>query len=82
MILECYYTKHFHDSYYLQRRTHLCLKNKPSKFKGFGTTKDKHKHCKSALSVVLEEFRPQQSVRLIIERIYKHCTAKLLKTRR
>ena len=56
MILECYYTKHFHDSYYLQRRTHLCLKNKPSKLKGAGTRKDKHKHCKSALSVVLEEF--------------------------
>ena len=37
MILECYYTKHFHDSYYLQRRTHLCLKNKPTKFKGAGT---------------------------------------------
>ena len=34
MILECYYTKRFHDSYYLQRRTHLSLKNKLSKFKG------------------------------------------------
>ena len=56
MILGCYYTKRFHDSYYLQRCTHLCLKNKPSKFKGAGTRKDKHKHCKSALSVVLEEF--------------------------
>ena len=56
MILECYYTKHFHDSYYLQRRTHLCLKNKQSKFKGAGTRKGKHKLCKSALSVVLEEF--------------------------
>ena len=58
MILECYYTKRFHayDNYYLQRCTHLCLKNKPSKFKGADTRKDKHKHCKSALSVVLEEF--------------------------
>ena len=56
MILECYYTKRFHDSYYLQRCTHLCLKDKPSKFKGAGTRKDKHKHCKTALSVVLEEF--------------------------
>ena len=56
MILECYCTKRFHDSYYLQRRTHLCLKNKLRKFKGAGTTKDKHKHCKTALSVVLEEF--------------------------
>ena len=42
MILECYYTKRFHDSYYLQRCTHLCLKNKPSKFKGAGARKDKH----------------------------------------
>ena len=56
MILECYYTKRFHDSNYLQRRTRLCLKNKPSKFKGAGTRKDKHRHCKSALSVVLEDF--------------------------
>ena len=56
MILECYYTKRFHDSYYLQRCTHLCLKNKPRKFKGAGTRKYKHKHCKTALSVVLEEF--------------------------
>ena len=57
MILGCYYTKRFHDSYYLQRCTHLCLKNKPStKFKGAGTRKDKHTHCKSTLSVVLEEF--------------------------
>ena len=56
MILECYYTKHFHDSYYLQRRTHLRLKNKPRKFKGAATRKDTHQHCKSALSVVLEEF--------------------------
>ena len=56
MILECYYTKRFHDSYYLQRRTHLCLKNKLSKFKDAGTRKDNHKHCKTALSVVLEEF--------------------------
>ena len=39
----------FHDSYYLQRCTHLCLKNKPSKFKGAGTRKDKHKHGKSTL---------------------------------
>ena len=29
---------------------------KPSKFKGAGTRTDKHKRCKSALSVVLEEF--------------------------
>ena len=56
MILECYYTKRFHDNYYLQRCTHLCLKNKPRKFNGAGTRKDKHKHCKSALSVVLEDF--------------------------
>ena len=28
------FSRHFHDSYYLQRRTHLCLKNKPSRFKG------------------------------------------------
>ena len=56
MILGCYYTKHFHDSYYLQRCTRLRLKNKPSKLKGAGTRKDKHKHYKSALSVVLEEF--------------------------
>ena len=57
MILGCYCTKRFHDSYYLQRCTHLCLKNKPStKFKGAGTRKDKHTHCKSTLSVVLEEF--------------------------
>ena len=56
MILECYYTKHFHDSYYLQLCTHLCLKNKLSTLKGAGTRKDKHKHCKSASSVVLEEF--------------------------
>ena len=57
MILGCYCTKRFHDSYYLQRCTHLCLKNKPStKFKGAGTRKDQHTHCKSALSVVLEEF--------------------------
>ena len=56
MILDCYCTKRFHDSCYLQRCTHLCLKNKPSKFKGAGTRKDKHKHCKTALSVVLEEF--------------------------
>ena len=55
MILGCYCTKRFHDSYYLQRCTHLCLKNKPSKFKRAGTRKDKQKHCKSALSVVLEE---------------------------
>ena len=55
MILGCYYTKRFYDSYYLQHCTHLCLKNKPSKSKGAGTKKDKH--CKSALSVVLEEFR-------------------------
>ena len=54
MILGCYYTKRLHDSYFLQRCTRLCLKNKPSKFKGAGTIrKDKHKHCKSAL---LEEF--------------------------
>ena len=56
MILGCYYTKRFHDSYYLQRCTHLCLKNKPSKINGAGTRKDKHKRCKSALSVALEEF--------------------------
>ena len=56
MILGCYCTKRFDDSYYLQRCTHLCLKNKPSKFKGAGTRKDEHKHCKSTLSVVLEEF--------------------------
>ena len=56
MILGSYYTKRFHDSYYLQRCTHLRLKNKPSKLKGAGTRKDKYKHCKSALSVVFEEF--------------------------
>ena len=56
MILECYYTKRFHDIYYLQRCTHLCLKNKPRKFKGAGTRKYKHKHYKTALSVVLKEF--------------------------
>ena len=56
MIPECYYTKRFHDSYYLLRRTHLYLKNKPRKFNGAGRRKDKHKHCKSALSVVLEDF--------------------------
>ena len=56
MILGCYCTKRFQDSYDLQRCTHLCLKNKPSKFKGAGTSTDKHTHCKSALSVVLEEF--------------------------
>ena len=39
MILECYYTKRFHDSYHLQRCTHLCLKNKPSEFKGTVTKK-------------------------------------------
>ena len=48
MILGCYCTKRFDDSYYFQR--------KPSKFKGAGTRTDKHKRCKSALSVVLEEF--------------------------
>ena len=55
MILGCYCTKRSHDSYYLQRYTHLCLKNKPSKFKfkGVGTRKDKHNCCKSALCVVL-----------------------------
>ena len=42
MILECYYTKRFHDSYYLQRCTHLCLKKKPTKFKGADARKDKH----------------------------------------
>ena len=57
MILGCYYTKRFHDSYYLQRYTHpRLMKNKPSKFKGACKRKDKHKHCKSALSVVLNEF--------------------------
>ena len=65
MILECYYTKRFHDSYYLQRCTHLCLKNKPSKFKGAGTRKDKREHCKSALSVVLEEFHNKVFVWLL-----------------
>ena len=29
MILGCYYTKRFHDSYYLQRCTHLCLRINP-----------------------------------------------------
>ena len=53
MILGCYCTKRFHDSYYLQRCTHLCLKNKPSKFKGAGMRKDKHERCKSALPDVL-----------------------------
>ena len=68
MILECYYTKHFYDSYYLQRRTHLCLKNKPSEFKGAGTRKDKHKHCKSALSVVtVKEFDNKVFVCLLKE---------------
>ena len=81
MILGCYCTKRFHDSYYLQRCTHLCLKNKPSKFKGVGTRKDKHKHCKSTLSVAGGDPPPlicgirgiPQSGRLIIERKYKHC---------
>ena len=31
-------------------------KNKPSEFKGASTRKDKHKHCKTALSVVLQDF--------------------------
>ena len=31
-------------------------KKKTSKFNGAGKRKDKHKHCKTALSVVLEEF--------------------------
>ena len=31
------------------------------------------KHCKSALSVVLEEFHNKVFVRRIIETIYKHC---------
>ena len=31
-------------------------KKNRSKFKGAGTRKDKHRHCKTALSVVLEEF--------------------------
>ena len=65
MILECYYTKRFHDSYYLQRCTHLCLKNKPSKFKGAGTRKDKYKRCKNELSVVLEEFHNKVFVWLL-----------------
>ena len=65
MILGCYCTKRFDDSYYLQRCTHLCLKNKPSKFKGAGTRKHKHKHCKNALSVVLEEFHKVFVVRLL-----------------
>ena len=78
MILGCYCTKRFHDSYYLQRCTHLCLKNKPSKFKGAGTRKDKHKHGKSTLSVagwgLICHIRGiPQSGRLIIERKYKHC---------
>ena len=30
--------------------------NKPSEFKGAGTRKHKYTHCKTALSVVLEEF--------------------------
>ena len=34
----------------------ISAENKPSKYKGAGTRKDKQKHCKSALSVVLEEF--------------------------
>ena len=71
MILACYYTKRFHDSYYLQRCTHLCLKNKPSKFKGAGTTKDKHKQCKSTIICRIRGI--SQSGRLIIERKYKPC---------
>ena len=65
MILECCCTRRFHDSCYLQSCTHLCLKNKPSKFKGAGTRKDKHKHCKSASSVVLEEFHNKVVVWLL-----------------
>ena len=67
MILECYCTRRFHDSYYLQRCTHLRLKNKPSKFKRAGTRKDKQKYCKSALSVVLEEFHDKVVVWLLKE---------------
>ena len=33
----------------------MSVKN-PSKFKGAGTRKDKHTHCKTELSVELEEF--------------------------
>ena len=70
MILECYYTKHFHDSYYLQRRTHLCLKNKPSRFKGAGTRK--YKKC----IICCIRGIPQQSVLLIIE----HCKSVTINT--
>ena len=57
MILGCYYTKRFHDSYYLQRCTHLCLKKKTVHLKVLVREKiNIPPHCKSALSVVLEEF--------------------------
>ena len=58
MILGCYYTKRFHDSYYLQRCTHLCLKKKKTvNLKVLVREKmNIPPYCKTALSVVLEEF--------------------------
>ena len=45
----------------------MSAKNKPSKFKGACTRKDKHKHCKTALSVILKEFHNKVFVLLLKE---------------